>query len=1128
MVVLICFHLPMVAQTEKSYDSLIEVHFKRTPLHQAFAQMQTCSGITIGYLWEYLKYSKHVTLDTVARLSVIMDICLREQPLEWSWEMGPTPPMIAVTPKAIQGWVTDSSGKPVYDVNINGDTRNTSTNRKGYYFIPKAASDSILTFTSVNWDTVIIKLYGQTEVSVKMSLKIKNMDSVINDGYHFIPKERQTGSFSLFSKADLEQSTSTSVFERMIGKAQGVLFNYSRNTYTNEPKIQIRGQSSIYANSNALIILDGFPFRGDFRSINPNDILNVSILHDAAAASVWGAKAGNGVIVITSKKSKFSQPLKIKVNSSLTITPKKDLFYLPQLTPQEFFEFENLRFDSGYYEDNLNSYNTALSNNIEVLAAHRNGKITKDVMTARLSMLQNHDVRNDLKKYFYRTGILHQQYINISKGNNKFGYNFSGGYNNEMANEINSNNETITLNGGITYKFKGLEILTYNYVSWYKNVNAGRLPTTHYPNSFLVDSSGRSAVEPSDIRQFYKDSINTEGILPDWNLRPLDELKENKLLYKRNNQTFNINIKYTLLKKVIFNLYYQLHLNKDKLTDYNSAKSYKSRHIHNSFTQVENNVLSFAVPKGGILTWQENKTRNDNGRFQVSGDFGNPNTLRIFGLLGAEFGKTTLDTSAGIYYGYYPDLTQEAKVDYISQFPMFYDQSKHSQIPFHSGTASNFDYSASMFANVGFTYRGRYNLTGSIRTDESNLFGPGEKGKRIPLGSCGVKWDVKEEPWLKLSWLSYLNIRASIGTSGNINTFVSAYLTADRAPTNSAGQTPISIITPGNNYIRWERSSMRNIAVEWADVKHIIEFTFEYYWRDSRYLLAPSLQDPTYGFIKYWDNKAGLRGKGFDLSVHTNISNSDNFQFSNLFWLSLATTKVTSFENPATQARYFINNNFLSPKEGAAVYSIYAYRWAGLDPLTGDPRVFLGGNPSAEYNKINKSSPDSSLINIGSSIPTLYGAFNPSIRIKGFSAYLTIVGKFKYFFKRGSVNYSDPYTSLLAGENDFSGRWRKPGDEKNTNVPSLKIAQDNDRDNTYANSSVLVEKADNIKIKRIGINLDLNKVMRGYIGIKRCSLFIVIENIGTIWKASKTIADPDFLYSLKDSRSYTLGFTVDL
>lgn len=1129
MSVFIFLHLTTIAQTEKYYDPLIKVHFNDTPLDKAFGQMQDSSKIAIGFLWEYLRYSDPVTLDTIAPLSVVLNICLHDQPLEWKWDLGSSPPMIAIIPKDLTGKVTDSAGNPLARVSVKGDNKKaTKTDRSGAYNLHRAATDSFVTFTSIDRHPVKVKLYGQTEVSVMMGLKILNLDSVVYDGYQNIPKERQTGSFSLLPKADLEQSPSLSIFESMEGKASGFSLNYPPNNYTNAPLMQIRGQSTIYANTNVLIVVDGNVFTGDIKTINPHNVLSISVLHDAAAASVWGSKAANGVIVIKTRKAKFSQPFSIHFNSNLTIIQRRDIFYLPQLRPEEFSELENIRYDSAFYGYPLSPNGTSLSNNIETLDAFNNKKISVNQRDETMAILENHDVRDDLKKYFYRTGFSQQQYINISKGKDNFSYNFSGGFNREKANEVNTLNEQVTLSGSIGYKFKSLEVLTYNFASWSKNFNNGRLPTTYFPNSFLVDSLGRAAVVPADIRQPYKDSINKLGILPDWNLRPLDELNENQLLLKQNNQLFNLNIKYTLINKIVFDLSYQFHVSNDDTSDYNSSNSYTSRHLYNSYAQVNNNAItSYPVPKGGILTWQRNRFQEENGRFQVSVDLGNPNRLKFFGLAGIEFNKITQYSSAGIYYGYYPDHTQDVNVNFTTKFKMSYDRNQSKYIPNHSGTASAFDYRKSMFANVALSLNGRYNFTGSLRTDESNLFGPNVKSKRIPLGSVGVKWDLNEEPVLKRSWLSYLNLRGSIGTSGNINNAISAYVTADRAPINSLGQSPVTIITPNNNYIRWERSTMTNIALDWADINRLFQFTFEYFWRESRYLVAPTLQDPTYGYTNYWDNKARMRGHGFDFSLTTNIR-SDKLHFSNLLWLSLATSKVTHFENPQKQARFFVDNRYLSPREGSPVYAVNAYKWAGLNPSTGAPRVYLAGNISEEYQKINDSSPDSSLINYGSSIPILFGAINPSIHYKRFSAYITILGKFKYYFKRSSVNYSDPYTVTSAGNNDFSNRWRRPGDEKSTNVPSLKIWQDTDRDNTYSNSSILVEKADNIKLRSLKVDFDLGKELARKIGIKRISTYAIVNNVATLWKATGTKVDPDFLSHAPDSRSYTLGIDIDL
>ena len=1127
MVATICFQLKAMAQIEvKNYDPEIEVHFKNISLYNALEEIGTKSQRTIGYIFEWLKNSKYVTLDTVAPFSVILKRCLDNQPLECRWKMDIDPPMMALLPRALEVTVTDSSGNPLMNVTVKTDLKVSKTDNKGRCIIPKAACDSIVVLTSIDREPVVVKLKGQTKVSVKMALRIANMDAtIVSDGYQRIPKESQTGSFSYLPDSIFYQSNSPSILEGMMGRIPGFLFISSPNTLTNEPQIQIRGQSTIYANPNSLIIVDGFPFRGDFRSINPNDVENITILKDAAAASVWGAMSGNGVIVISTKKAKLYKQFKVRLNSNITILPKKDLYYPVQLTTEEFVEFEKLRMDSGYYNTALLSNNTALSEVVETWNDFNNGKISSTTRDARLSRLRTHDKREDLAKYFYNTGLLQQHFLNISGATTRFSYNLSGGFTRLKANEVTTLRNQVTLNVGFGYKLRNLEVSTYNYLSFLDNKNDGHLPTGLFPNSFIVDN-GLAAIVPSDIRQSYKDSINQEGIFQDWNWRPYDELKENEFRYKQNSKTFNVAIKYTLRKILYLNIQYQNYIKSDNITDYNSPSSYKARHLQNSYAQNQTGTIVYPIPKGGILNWQNNIQKGENGRFLIRCDLGASKRFRFSGLLGIDFNKTYFDSSSGTHYGYTKDLTQVNRMNYNTYYSMYYDPTQSALIPNQSAIGSHFNYNTAIFANIGITFKGRYHFSSSVRTDESNLFGSDEKSKRIPLGSFGMKWDINEEPIIRIPWLSYINVRGSIGTSGNINNNISSYATAERGPTNTAGQTPLTILTPNNDHIRWERSTMKNLAIEWSDINRVFQFTFEYYWRNSARLVAPSLQDPTLGYSNYWDNTAQLKGKGFDFSLQTNFM-VHKLELSTLFWISYNTNSITRFENPQSQARYFTDNRFLSPREGYPVNAVNAFRWAGLDPVNGNPQVYLAGNPSQEYIKINGSSPDSCIINMGSSIPTLYGAFSPTIRYKWISIIATFIGKFKNYFKRASSNYSDPYTNTVAGENDYNKRWRKPGDENHTFVPSLKITQDNDRDNTYANSSALVEKGDNIKLKFLRFDFNISKSISESLGLKGITIFTNIDNVYTLWTATKTKVDADHLTTLLDARTYAAGVNID-
>ncbi|MEB2778757.1 TonB-dependent receptor plug domain-containing protein, partial [Algoriphagus sp. D3-2-R+10] len=162
---------------------------------------------------------------------------------------------------------------------------------------------------------------------------------VVSTGYQEIPRERASGSFVQLGQEMVNRRVSTNILDRLQDITPGLIFN--RFNESQDP-ISIRGRSTIFANTTPLVVVDNFPYDGPLENINPNDVESFTILRDAAAASIWGARAGNGVIVITTKKGKSGSAPKVSLNTNLIFTEKPDLFYSPRMDNSDFVEVERM------------------------------------------------------------------------------------------------------------------------------------------------------------------------------------------------------------------------------------------------------------------------------------------------------------------------------------------------------------------------------------------------------------------------------------------------------------------------------------------------------------------------------------------------------------------------------------------------------------------------------------------------------------------------------------------------------------------------------------------------------------------------------------------------------------------
>jgi len=287
-------------------------------------------------------------------------------------------------------------------------------------------------------------------------------------------------------------------------------------------------------------------------------------------------------------------------------------------------------------------------------------------------------------------------------------------------------------------------------------------------------------------------------------------------------------------------------------------------------------------------------------------------------------------------------------------------------------------------------------------------------------------------------------------------------------------------------------------------------------------LIQPTGLAPQTGFDTYTANTASTHTSGWDINLTTqNIERSIKWNTTVLF--SAIRDKVTKYDQPLT------NTSITSPGGvvGKSLFGVFAYKWAGLDPLTGDPQGYLNNKVSKDYTSIiNNFQPDS-LVYIGSLRPTKFGALRNDFSYRNFSLSVNITYYFGYVIRRPSVNLN--YAALLSGQYyDYALRWQKPGDEKTTNVPSLVYPNNADRNSFYQNSEVLFDAGDHIRLQDIKLGYDLPQKIMSKAGLQRLQLYAYANNIGVIWRKNKYGLDPDTMVAPPIPFSFSFGISAAL
>ncbi|WP_342647381.1 SusC/RagA family TonB-linked outer membrane protein [Mucilaginibacter sp. CSA2-8R] len=967
---------------------------------------------------------------------------------------------------------------------------------------------------------------------------------VISTGYQELPKERATGSFVQVDQPLLNRSVSTSVIDRLADVVPGLTFNKVGNKVSEQTAISIRGQSTLFAQTSPLIILDNYPYDGDINNINPNDVEGVTILKDAAAASIWGARAGNGVIVITTKKGRYNQATNVSFNSNVTVGQRPDAFYSPVMSVSDFIETEKTLFSKGYYNNQeRNANKIALTPVVELLIAKRDGKMSAVQTDAAIEALRSKDVRKNYERYLYQPSINQQYSLSINGGSAGQKFYLSAGYDHNRNSTVGNGYERMTLDANHSYLLanKKLTINSSLFIS-YSNTPQNGLALSAlnyatgkllYPYASLADEQGNGLAVTHTYRDAFLRSANANGLL-DWQYKPLEELSVADQRTGLQNIRTNINLKYNLATGLSAQLLYQFDQLNSNYRNLQSVASWYTRDQINRLSILNSDgSITRPVPLGGILDIRHSTTNSHNLRFQTDYYRNWTSAHQLNLLAGAEVRDIHAAGSSYRYYGYDNEHASSQPVDYISTFTSFVNPaSRSNKIQNNDALTDLTDRFVSYYANGSYTYQQRYILTGSIRLDQSNLFGVSANQKGTPLYSAGLSWNISDEPFYKVNWLPSLRLRFTYGSNGNVDRTLSAYTTAFYYnASNSYLNLPYAVIAnPPNPELRWERVNIANLGLDFEALNARITGMVEYYTKAGKDLIGNAPLAPQTGVAQFKGNTANTQGKGVDLTLTAkNLNGAFKWHTTYLFTWSKDIVSKYLLGSTNTSRDYLSGLYSTMPTEGKPLYGVYSYPWAGLDPATGDPQGYLNGVVSKDYGGIIAASTKDNITYHGSARPVTYGALRNTFSLGNFSVSANITYRLGYFVRLSSIQYAT-VLSGLGGHGDYSDRWQRPGDEQRTQIPSMPSVINTNRDNFYTYSSALVAKGDHIRLQDITASYELTRKHWRKLPFKTLRIYGYANNLGILWKAMKGDLDPDAVNgdTLPLPKTIALGLKADL
>ncbi len=1047
-------------------------------------------------------------------------------------------------------FTSDLKTLPGATILIKGTTKGTTTNENGEFKLSQLNKDDVIVVSYIGFQPKEFTIVDESFLEITLLAKTTELTEAVvyATGYQEISKERATGSYTKIDNKlfNYKAGGGIDVVSRLEDLTTGLLINRktSNQALGNLANMTIRGANDFgYAgptDGSPLIVIDDIPYNGNVENINPNDVENITILKDAAATSIYGARAANGVIVIITKKASYNKDFKLNFNTTISISDKPDLFSIPTLGSSDFIDLEKKLYDAGKYEYELLWSPTGKTS--VVSPAVRLFAEGAELDDPRITALRNHDLRNDLMKYVYRKQINQQYNVNLSQGTEKLNFFTSIGYDKNLEAQQGNDNDRISLRTNIKFKpIKKLELSSSFVYTQKKSTSNGTIAqgpnimwprkSGYYPYARLADDLGNPLALPNKYRIGWAETEGAKRGL-DWTYVPLNDVNE----YEGKNKVWDLILKfnadYSILPSLKLALYYQYEKSTGNDSRYYTENSFLARDYINSYTENPGPNQIRHIPIGGILNTTNTSLISNSIRQQLNFDKTWNDKHNISAIAGSELIETITESSSPPrIFGYNPEYLSSGIVDFKN--PVTYmgysssiDGGKHS---FSKYTQRN----VSIYANTAYAYDNRYIFSFSIRKDGSNLFGAKTNQKFNPFWSVGGSWNVSNESFYKAEWLPYLKFSMSYGKGGNIGSNQSAYLTTQLSSAGYSYYTgfPYARITRlPNPELRWMTVATLNMRFDFALKNNRLNGSLDYFSKKSKDIFSEVSLDPITGKTRQILNGGELSGKGIELVLNSQNLTVGDFKWNSNLLFTYNKSKVEKYDYtrpinslPSTSA--------LAVMEGYDSYLLFSYNFAGLDEL-GNPQGYVDGvltsaDSYSNSNKLTRPTSIDELVKHGSTVPIYYGALRNSLSWKGFEFSFNLSFKFGYYFRKETIEYNGIESNWGRVNPDYADRWKTPGDELTTNIPSEPDYNDwsiGVRDNFYKNSSATVAKGDHIRLQDVNLSYTFNNPG---LSIQNLRVYVNASNLGIIWRANDWGLDPDLFYgSYTTPRIITFGLSA--
>lgn len=1113
----------MQATLLTAYAQKITLAKSNAPLGQVLQDIRKQSGYQLLYNVDLLKNASPVSIQVKdMELEEVMQHLMKNQPFAYSISKEQVilihPPTAAAarlepTPRHAQqqpliGRVVNQKNEPMPAVLISekGTNNKTATEADGTFKLSNSQKGATLKVSYLGYESQeIVTNQNPGFINIQLVQKdtqLEEVNVVVSTGYQKLPKERATGSFSFVDEKQLKVTNlgASNFAKGLEGLVPGLLVGPTGS-------LQIRGVSSIKtATRDVLIVVDGFPIENGNYTINPNDIQNITVLKDAAAASIWGVRASNGVVVINTKNGGLTNGKAIfDVTANLSMDEAPDFSSQRPANSSQYIDFETETLRKGWVNF-ANADKTPYSKVGELYYKKYKGLINDQQLEDGLGILRGYDALSQ-QDLIYRKAVQKQINLSVRGGADKYQYYVSSFYTNQLTSLQDNKNDNFNLNVKNTLQLLPKLALSLGVNSTYNNSkqpNAGYSFIDGRPYNMLVDEQGNYASHGSMLSEHLQQGYYDRGYL-NWNQNPLQDMRATDNQTKTFASRINLNLDYKISQGIHFTSQYQTELRLAQTDNLQSLESYYVRNLTNQwrvFDAAKNSYID-KFPRGPIFDKQKDRQQNWTFRNAVNLDqkFGPDHELTA--IAGVEIRKNYRSSNAERYYNYNP---QSLTVDHldaaslaVSNMNALGNYSSYTWYPNFAETDRRF---FSIFANAAHTYKAKYTLSASVRTDQSNLFGTDPKYRYRPLWSAGLSWNMGKEDFIQeIDFVNRLTLRSTYGINGNIGNS-SPYPIASTGKNFNTQENMLTFTNPENQYLRPEKTETSNFGIDFTVLNYRLSGSVDYYFRKSYDLLGNSILDPTTGFLSAEKNTAIMKNNGVEFNLNAKLIQAA-FQLSMDFNFGYNKNKVTEVLTPNKTATAYITGS--TAVAGLPLSYLYSYRSAGLSDK-GEPQIYDVDNKVISWSAPRMNNVDA-LKYVGTMDPPIYGGTMINMSYKGFTFSPQFTFKMGHKMRQ-STSRMDMYARITS---DIANRWQEAGDEAFTNVPRTfnTASVDSRWTDYYRKADVWDDNASFIRLRSVTLAYQLPK--------KYLGKFFTDANITgqannfLLWTANKQGSDPDYV-----------------